>query len=71
MRKSGLDPFFLYIQVGLNNMKTRWRHFVKRFHPEGIHWPASVLYNTLSRSDISLWHYELVDYFEFKRDRIK
>ena len=46
--------------VGLNNMSGRWRQFLKRFHPEGIPWPGSVLYNALSGSEIFLRHYELV-----------
>lgn len=33
---------------------------LKRFHPEGIPWPATILYNAVSRSDIFLRHYELV-----------
>ena len=41
-------------------MKSRWRKFIKKFHPEGIPWPGSVLYNALSRSEIFLRHYELV-----------
>jgi ubiquinone/menaquinone biosynthesis C-methylase UbiE len=41
-------------------MSTRWRKFIKRFHPEGIPWPASLLYNALSGSEIFQRHYELV-----------
>lgn len=41
-------------------MKSRWRQFMKRFHPEGIPWPGSVLYNMLSSTAIFLQHYELV-----------
>ncbi len=33
---------------------------MKRFHPEGIPWPGSVLYNALSSTAIFLQHYELV-----------
>ncbi|MCE5283992.1 MAG: class I SAM-dependent methyltransferase [Deltaproteobacteria bacterium] len=33
---------------------------MKRFHPEGIPWPGTVLYNALSRSEIFLRHYQLV-----------
>jgi SAM-dependent methyltransferase len=33
---------------------------MKRFHPEGIPWPGSVLYNALSSTAIFLRHYELV-----------
>lgn len=36
------------------------RQLVKRFHPEGIPWPASVFYNVLSGTGIFLQHYELV-----------
>jgi len=45
---------------GLNNMGNRWGKFMKRFHPEGIPWPGSVLYNALSSTTIFLRHYELV-----------
>jgi ubiquinone/menaquinone biosynthesis C-methylase UbiE len=41
-------------------MSDRWRQFLKRFHPEGIPWPGSVLYNALSSTEIFLRHYELV-----------
>lgn len=41
-------------------MKNRWRQFIRRFHPEGIPWPASVLYNALSSTSIFHRHYELV-----------
>lgn len=41
-------------------MDGRWRQFIKRIHPEGIPWPASVLYNALSSTRIFLQHYELV-----------
>jgi len=33
---------------------------MKRFHPEGIPWPGSVLYNALSNTKIFLRHYKLV-----------
>jgi ubiquinone/menaquinone biosynthesis C-methylase UbiE len=33
---------------------------MKRFHPEGIPWPASVFYNAVSSTEIFLRHYELV-----------
>ncbi len=33
---------------------------MKRFHPEGIPWPGSFLYNALSSTKIFLRHYELV-----------
>jgi ubiquinone/menaquinone biosynthesis C-methylase UbiE len=41
-------------------MTTRWRRLIKRFHPEGIPWPASIFYNTISSSEIFLRHYEIV-----------
>ncbi len=42
------------------DMSAHWRRLVRRFHPEGIPWPASALYNTLSSTKIFLRHYELV-----------
>lgn len=33
---------------------------IRRFHPEGIPWPGSALYNALSGTSIFLRHYELV-----------
>ena len=41
-------------------MSNRWRQLMKRFHPEGIPWPGSVLYNALSRTEVFRRHYELV-----------
>lgn len=41
-------------------MNSRWRQFMKRFHPEGIAWPGSVLYNALSSTAIFLRHYGMV-----------
>jgi ubiquinone/menaquinone biosynthesis C-methylase UbiE len=41
-------------------MKSLWRRFIKQFHPEGIPWPGSILYNALSGTAIFLRHYELV-----------
>lgn len=35
------------------------RRVLKRFHPEGIPWPGSVLYDMLSRSRIFQHHYQL------------
>ena len=46
--------------VSLKNMTSQWRQFIKRFHPEGVPWPGSVLYNVLSSTRIFLRHYELV-----------
>ena len=41
-------------------MSSRWRQFIKQYHPEGIPWPASLLYNTVSSTAIFREHYELV-----------
>ena len=41
-------------------MDNRWRKLIRHFHPEGIPWPASLLYNALSSTRIFLRHYELV-----------
>jgi ubiquinone/menaquinone biosynthesis C-methylase UbiE len=35
---------------------------MKKFHPEGIPWPGSLLYNAVSRTAIFRRHYELVAY---------
>jgi ubiquinone/menaquinone biosynthesis C-methylase UbiE len=41
-------------------MTTRLRQLIKRFHPEGIPWPASLFYNALSKTLVFSRHYELV-----------
>lgn len=41
-------------------MNHRWRRYIKRFHPEGIPWPGSILYNAISSTEIFQKHYELV-----------
>lgn len=41
-------------------MTARWRKLIKRFHPEGIPWPASLFYNALSKSGMFRRHYALV-----------
>jgi ubiquinone/menaquinone biosynthesis C-methylase UbiE len=41
-------------------MSTWWRDFLRRFHPEGIPWPGSVLYNAISQAEIFSRHYALV-----------
>jgi len=41
-------------------MITGRRKHLRRWHPEGIPWPGSILYNTLSQSRIFTQHYELV-----------
>lgn len=41
-------------------MAGRWRRFLQRWHPEGIPWPGTVLYNALSRRSIFQRHYQLV-----------
>jgi ubiquinone/menaquinone biosynthesis C-methylase UbiE len=37
-----------------------WRRVVRRLHPEGIPWPATVLYDAISRSAIFQQHYRLI-----------
>lgn len=39
--------------------KFLWR-LIKFFHPEGIPWPGTIIYNSLSRTDIFRDHYSLV-----------
>ncbi len=41
-------------------MNTWWRRLLKRFHPEGIPWPGTILYNAVSGTWIFRRHYELV-----------
>ncbi|MGA2400880.1 MAG: class I SAM-dependent methyltransferase, partial [Syntrophobacteraceae bacterium] len=41
-------------------MSTWWRDFLRRFHPEGIPWPGSILYNAISQTEIFSRHYALV-----------
>lgn len=41
-------------------MSSRYRDFLRRFHPEGIPWPGTVLYNALSQTRIFRRHYTLV-----------
>ena len=41
-------------------MSTWWRNVLRRWHPEGIPWPGSVLYNAVSRSEMFRRHYTLV-----------
>jgi ubiquinone/menaquinone biosynthesis C-methylase UbiE len=41
-------------------MGSRQRQWLKRFHPEGIPWPGSVVYNALAQTKIFLSHYALV-----------
>jgi len=48
------------VNVGQSNMSSRTRQLLKRFHPEGIPWPGSLLYNALSSTLIFRQHYELV-----------
>ena len=36
------------------------RRFLKLFHPEGIPWPGTALYNSISRSNIFQRHYDLI-----------
>ncbi|MBN1828142.1 MAG: class I SAM-dependent methyltransferase [Deltaproteobacteria bacterium] len=37
-----------------------WNRLLKKFHPEGIPWPATIFYNILSGSEIFEKHYELI-----------
>lgn len=41
-------------------MSTPWRDFLRRWHPEGIPWPATVFYNLVSQTEVFRQHYELV-----------
>jgi ubiquinone/menaquinone biosynthesis C-methylase UbiE len=41
-------------------MSTLWRDFLRRFHPEGIPWPGSVIYNAISQTEVFSRHYALV-----------
>ena len=41
-------------------MSHGWRDFLRRFHPEGIPWPGSALYNVLSQTEVFSKHYDLV-----------
>jgi ubiquinone/menaquinone biosynthesis C-methylase UbiE len=41
-------------------MSTWYRDFLHRFHPEGIPWPGTVLYNALSQTEVFTRHYTLV-----------
>ena len=41
-------------------MGSLWRKLIRRFHPEGIPWPGSLLYNAISATEIFNRHYELV-----------
>ncbi len=51
---------FAHAHVGQETMTTRWRQLIKRFHPEGIPWPSSVVYSAASKSEVFRRHYELV-----------
>jgi len=37
-----------------------WRNLLQRIHPQGIPWPASLVYNAISRGRIFQDHYRLV-----------
>jgi ubiquinone/menaquinone biosynthesis C-methylase UbiE len=41
-------------------MRSYFRSLLKSFHPQGIPWPGTVLYNCLSKSPVFQFHYELV-----------
>jgi ubiquinone/menaquinone biosynthesis C-methylase UbiE len=53
-------PMRLAHSAGPSDMNAHRRRLVKRLHPEGIPWPASVMYTALSSTKIFLRHYELV-----------
>jgi len=36
------------------------RRLLKTFHPQGIPWPGTVLYNAVSKTSVFQYHYELV-----------
>ena len=39
-------------------MRSRLRNILKRFHPEGILFPGTKIYNAVSQTDIFQRHYE-------------
>ena len=41
-------------------MLSPMRKVLKKFHPEGIPWPGTALYNAVSRTNIFQQHYELI-----------
>jgi SAM-dependent methyltransferase len=41
-------------------MCTGWRQYLRRWHPEGIPWPGSIVYNAVSRTSVFEKHYQLV-----------
>lgn len=41
-------------------MITGWRTHLRRWHPEAIPWPGSILYNAISQSRVFTRHYPLV-----------
>jgi len=41
-------------------MSNWWQNFLRSFHPEGIPWPGSVLYNAVSQTEVFRRHYALV-----------
>ncbi len=42
------------------NTLSSWKKLIHRLHPEGIPWPASILYNAASKSNLFLRQYEAV-----------
>lgn len=43
-----------------NHLLSPLRNLLKKFHPEGIPWPGTLLYNAISSTGIFQRHYELV-----------
>jgi ubiquinone/menaquinone biosynthesis C-methylase UbiE len=41
-------------------MALRLRDIIRRFHPEGIPWPGSLVYDAVSRTSIFTEHYQMV-----------
>ena len=41
-------------------MASTFRNIIRRFHPEGIPWPGSLLYDAVSRTSIFTQHYQMV-----------
>ncbi len=48
-----------------------WKRILKSFHPEGIPWPATILYNAISSSEIFKRHYELVARYVLQQGQIE
>jgi len=57
--------------VGRSKTDEMWKSILKSFHPEGIPWPATILYNAISSSEIFKQHYELVARDVLQQGQIK